>query len=66
MQLNNKPMTLQIKVYEHLTIEAQIIDGKLKFKTPKAYGGRFYYQLCNDLDIAIQEQYPEVHKLINQ
>jgi endonuclease YncB( thermonuclease family) len=30
------------------------------FKTPKGFGGRHYYQFCNDLDIAFTEQYPEL------
>ena len=55
-----------IQVYEHLSIEITINEKKdgYKFKTPKVFGGRFYYSFCNDLDNAFADQYPEQEFMI--
>ena len=55
-----------VQVYEHLTIEITINEKKdgYKFKTPKGFGGRYYYSLCNDLDNAFAEQYPKEEFII--
>jgi len=53
---------LNVQVYEHLCIVITINENRdgYKFKTPKGFGGRFYYSLCNDLDDALQAQYPTI------
>lgn len=59
-------MKLLVIIFEY-TIECIINTefNSYKFKTPKAWGGRFYASFCNQLDDAFSEQYPEIHgKLI--
>jgi hypothetical protein len=55
---------IEVKVYENLTLSVTVEDKKIKFKTPKAWGGRFYHTLCNDLADAISEQYPKIYQEI--
>lgn len=59
---NIKNQKINVQVYDHLFIEITINENRdgYKFKTPKGFGGRFYYSLCNHLDEALQEQYPKI------
>jgi len=51
-----------VQVYEHLSIELTINESRdgYTFKTPKAFGGRYYYSFCNDVADAFSEQHPDL------
>lgn len=59
-------MKVEVKIFDYViicTINAEF--NSYIFKTPKAWGGRYYASFCNQLDDAFSEQYPEIHsKLI--
>lgn len=60
-------MKVSVQVYDNLKIDIIVNEKKdgYTFKTPKGFGGRYYYSFCNDLDDAFCEQYPfladEIH-----
>jgi hypothetical protein len=57
-----EPETIvRVQVYEHIAVDVTIKGDTYTFKTPKAFGGRFYYQFCNDVEDSLQEQYPELY-----
>lgn len=51
-----------LQVYEHLSLEITILKDTYTFKTPKGFGGRFYYSLCNDIADVLENEYPEIYK----
>jgi hypothetical protein len=59
-----------VQVYEHLAIELNINKERTgySFKTPKCFGGRHYYQFCNDVYNSFEQQFPqlEIELRINQ
>lgn len=64
---NIKNQKINVQVYENLSIEITINENRngYKFKTPKGFGGHFFYSLCNHLDDALQEQYPKIFNELN-
>ena len=60
--MTTEPETIvRVQVYEHIAVDVTIKGDTYTFKTPKAFGGRFYYQFCNDVEDSLQEQYPELY-----
>jgi len=57
---------VRVQVYDHIAVDVKIKADTYTFKTPKAFGGRFYYSFCNHLADALEEQYPELYKGIKQ
>lgn len=62
-----------VELFDNLSIMVIINKERTgySFKTPKGWGGHHYYSLCNQLDNAFCEQYPELEfelrtNLINQ
>ena len=62
--------TYTVQVSDSLTLDITIVmtksgDISYTFKTPKGWGGRHYYSLCNCVGEALTEQYPAIYKAIN-
>lgn len=63
----SKLQKVTVQVFEHLQVEITINSERngYNFKTPKCWGGRFYYSFCNNLQLAFAEQYPELDYELN-
>jgi len=62
--------TYTVQVNDSLTLDITIVisecgDICYTFKTPRGWGGRHYYSLCNQIADAFDTQYPEINKSIN-
>ena len=62
--------TYTLQVTDSLTLDIKIVmtksgDISYIFKTPKGWGGRHYYDLCNQVADAFDNQYPAIDKAIN-
>ena len=65
MQKTNE---LKLQVFDNLTVTIKLnntMDG-YTFKTPKGWGGRHYYSLCNYIDNALEEQYSDIYYTIQK
>ena len=54
---------LKLEVFENFFITIKLnesMDG-YTFKTPKGWGGRHYYSLCNYIDNAMEEQFSDIY-----
>lgn len=62
MKNQTKLTNVILQVYENVSVEITINNERTgyTFKTPKAFGGRFYYSFSNDVEQALEEQYPEL------
>ncbi len=62
--------TYTVQVTDSLTLDITIVmtqsgDISYTFKTPKGWGGRHYYSLCNQIADEFQIQHPAIDKAIN-
>ena len=62
--------TYTVQVTDSLTLDITIVmtqsgDISYTFKTPKGWGGRHYYSLCNQIADAFDNQLPAIYKAIN-
>ena len=58
-----KTTELKLEVFENFFITIKLnesMDG-YTFKTPKGWGGRHYYSLCNYIDNAMEEQFSDIY-----
>lgn len=65
---NMKTTELKLQVFDNLTVTIKLnntMDG-YTFETPKGWGGRHYYSLCNIIDNAIEEQFSDIYYTIQK
>jgi hypothetical protein len=58
---------INLRVFDELHLQITINSQRdgYTFKTPKGWGGRHYYSLCNAIDDALEEQYNDIYWTIH-
>ena len=62
-----KTIELKLEVFDNFFITIKLnesMDG-YTFNTPKGWGGRHYYSLCNYVDSALEEQHSDIYWTIH-